>query len=367
MTKKILFVVPCTPYFPSGVVRVEAYLPYFDVNNIEYKLLNFNTPAVQRNLHWLDQSIFAKNRLVELCFRVFFHLSGIPYRWFRQIQILLLSFQYDVVFLQAILPPVWFSKVLTKINRYVVYDYDDAQYNRNARRVQKIIQNVWKVIAGSHVLFDYAAQYNDNVVLIPSAVPLQNYKLDEYQTVHTPLRIGWIGGASTLNNLRILEEPFRALLVKGYEFEIFIAGSHGKESLIPEFKGVPKTIVPVYKGEEIPELVKEFDVGVMPLLDEPWERGKCAMKALIYMAAGLPSISSPVGEPAHIVVDGENGFLANSPRDWINKLEALFTSSELRERVGQAGRNTVAEGYSTDVCFEVLKREIFDCKKQVGR
>jgi glycosyltransferase involved in cell wall biosynthesis len=363
MKKKVLFVVPCTPYFPSGIVRVEEYLPYFSANNIEYKLINFNAPAVQKNLHWLDQSVFAKNRFVGLCFRVFFHLSGMPYRWFRLIQILLLSFKYDVVFLQAILPPVWFSKLLAKFNRHVVYDYDDAQYNRNERRVQEVIRNAWKVIAGSHILFDYARQYNSNVVLIPSAVPLQNYKLDESQKSRSPLRIGWIGGPSTLNNLRILEEPFRTLIEKGYEFEIFIAGSRGRTSFIPEFEGVNKTIVPVYKGEDIPELVKKFDIGVMPLLDEPWERGKCAMKALIYMAAGLPSISSPVGEPKHIVLDGENGFLATSSQEWAKKLEVLLTSPALREHVGRAGRKTVAEGYSTTVCFEVLKREILGQEK----
>jgi glycosyltransferase involved in cell wall biosynthesis len=268
-----------------------------------------------------------------------------------------------MVFLQAILPPVWFSKILTKFNRNVVYDYDDALYNRNARRLQEIVRNAWKVIAGNHVLFDYASQYNDNVVLIPSSVPLQNYELDENRNFRSPLRIGWIGGPSTLNNLKILEEPFSILIEKGYEFEFFIAGNHGRGSYIPKFDGVNKIIVPVYRGEDIPHLTKEFDIGVMPLMDEPWERGKCAMKALIYMAAGLPSISSPVGEPEHIVLDGKNGFLANSSQEWSEKLEALLTSPELRERVGRAGRKTIEDGYSTAVCFEALKREIFDQKK----
>lgn len=357
---KVLFVVPCTPYFPSGVVRVEEYLPYFDTIDVEYKVINFNAPAVQKNLHWLDDSVFAKMRVAELGLRALFHFSGIPYRWFRIIQILLLSLQYDVVFLQSILPPVWFSKFLSKLNPCVIYDYDDAQYYRNERRTQGIMRNAWKVIAGSHVLQEYASQHNANVVLIPSAVPLQEYEMEELRVQRDCLRIGWIGGPSTLRNLNILEGPFQILVNKGFEFELFIAGSYRREKLIPEFKGINKIIVPVYKREEIPDLTRKFDIGIMPLLDEPWERGKCAMKTLIYMAAGLPSISSPVGEPEYLVHDGENGFLASSSQEWADKLELLLTSPRLRDRIGQSGRQTVAWGYSTAVCFELLRQELAD-------
>ncbi|MGP8337714.1 MAG: glycosyltransferase family 4 protein [Methanosarcinaceae archaeon] len=360
---RILFVVPCSPYFPSGIVRVEEYLPYFEASGVDYNLLNYNTPVVQRNLHWLDQSVFSKSALTDLVFRIIFHFSGIPYRWFRLLQILWSSKKYDIIFLQSILPPVWFSKLLAKLNKRIVFDYDDALYNRNVRRTQGIIRNVWRVVAGSQVLYDYARQYNPRVVLIPSSVPLQNYKSDENQGHHYPLRIGWIGGPSTLSNLRILEEPFRALVGKGLVFQILIAGSFGRQELIPKFEGVKKITVPVYQGDDIPELVASCDIGIMPLFDEPWERGKCAMKALICMAGGLPVVCSPVGEPEFIIRDGENGFLASSSQEWTEKLEALLNDAKLRMRVGKAGRETIEKGYSTEICFEALKREILDQAK----
>lgn len=356
----ILFVVPCSPYFPSGLVRVEAYLPYYEEQGIQYKLINFNTPTVQKLLHWLDRSFFSKWRITDLFFRIIFHLSGLPYRWFRLLQILVLTKKYDLIFLQSIFLPSWYSKILTKVNPRVVFDYDDALYYRNEHRIQEIIQNAWKVIAGSHVLYDYASQYNSNVIIIPSSVPLENYKLEEKKKSQELLRIGWIGGPSTLKNLKILEEPFQELVRKGLAFEFLIAGSYGKKTEIPQFKGVKVIEIPVYESGSIPELVQSCDIGVMPLYDEPWERGKCAMKALICMAGALPVVCSPVGEPEYIFQDGKNGFLAFSNQDWIDKLTELLTNEELRIEVGKAGRLTIERQFSTEVSFSKLMIELFE-------
>jgi glycosyltransferase involved in cell wall biosynthesis len=355
---KILFVVPCSPYFPSGIVRVEEFLPYFALNGIRYKVINFYSPTIQRSLHWLDKSIFSKTAVTDFILRAFFHALGIPYRWYRLLQILISSIRYDIVFLQSVVPPAWFSKILTSLNKHVVFDFDDALYVVKKQRTQEIIRHAWKVIAGSHVLYDYAHDYNSEVVLIPSSVPVEKYKETVLAKERYPLRIGWIGGPTTLKNLAILSEPFQALVQKGLIFELLIAGVYGKGREVPEFGGLEIIEIPIYTGDDIPQLVASCDIGIMPLLDEPWERGRCAMKALICMAGGIPVVCSPIGESQFIIRDGENGFLAANSQNWIEILSKLLTEKELRNRVGKAGRLTIEQGYSTEVCFKIIKEKI---------
>jgi glycosyltransferase involved in cell wall biosynthesis len=356
----VLFVVPCSPYFPSGTVRVEQFFPYISAKGISYQWFNFNTPRVQRWLHWLDRSILAKNRVTNLLFRAFIHATGLPYRWYHLFQIVLASKKFDLLFFQSILLPVWFSVLLKRLNSRIVFDFDDALYLRNANRTKKLTECAWRVVVGSHELKDYATQFNPNVILIPSAVQIKEYSIVNPKTDSRPLRIGWIGGTSTLKYLAILEEPLRNLAQKGFTYEFLIAGTHGRKDLIPQFTNVKVIDVASYKGEDIPHLVTQFDIGVMPMWDGPWERAKCAMKAIIYMAGSLPSICSPVGENNYVVEDGQNGFLAATTQEWEEKLSQLFTDPALRMRLGKAGRELVAMHYSDEACFRILEQEIFD-------
>lgn len=94
------------------------------------------------------------------------------------------------------------------------------------------------------------------------------------------------------------------------------------------------------------EDIHYFDIGIMPLPDDEWTRGKCGMKGLQYMAAGIPTIMSPVGVNEEIIQDGVNGFLASTEAEWIDKLTTLIDSVDLRERIGMNGRKTVEEKYS---------------------
>ena len=96
------------------------------------------------------------------------------------------------------------------------------------------------------------------------------------------------------------------------------------------------------------EDLKRFDIGVMPLPDDEWSRGKCGLKGLQYMALAIPTVMSPVGVNSKIITDGKNGLLASSEDEWVDKLAQLVDSEDLRRRLGQAGRETVEEGYSVE-------------------
>ncbi|MEA4907965.1 MAG: glycosyltransferase family 4 protein [Anaerolineaceae bacterium] len=355
---RILFVLPCTPFFPSGIVRVQQFFPFLDAAGIGYRWVDFNTPRVQRWLHWLDRSIFARWRWSNLALRALIHLSGFPYRWLRMAQIWWWAPHYDLVFLQAILPPAWFSRALAWRNPQVVFDYDDALYVRSEKRTAGVIRSAWKVVAGSHALFEFARRHNPRTVLIPSSVDVKNYMRREEGHGHTPLRLGWIGSVSTIVQLEILAGPLQRLLEKGILVELFLAGTRGRRDLYPRLEGIPILEVETYTNAQIPQLTTQFDIGVMPLFDTPIERGKCAMKALIYMAGGVPVVSSAVGEAGYVIQPGQNGYLARDEQAWATTLEALIHDPALRARVGAAGRQTVESKYSVEVCYHLLEEYI---------
>jgi len=320
--------------------------------------MNFNTPRVQRWLERLDLSWFGRHLLTDFIVRVFIHITGIPHRWICLLKILWLAKKFDLIYFQAVLPPPWYMRLLANRNHRIVFDYDDALYVRYEKRTRVIIQSSWKVIAGSHVLMEYAKQYSSDVIFIQGSVPINKYSLRENNPEGSPLRIGWIGGVSTLKQLKILDEPLKRLAQKGYHFEFIIAGSKKLASPLAHCKDIPIIDIPNYTDDEIPALVKKFDIGVMPLFDTPIEQGKCAFKTIIYMAGQLPIVCSPVGEAKFIVQEGMNGFFAATTEEWVVKLEELLKDDKLRERLGKAGRKLVEEKYTEELTFQILNLEI---------
>ncbi len=146
----------------------------------------------------------------------------------------------------------------------------------------------------------------------------------------------------------------------GCTFEFVIIGAPARTDLLADTAGIKINHVPNYRDEDLPALAAALDAGVMPLFDTPAEQGKCALKMLIYMAAGIPVISSPVGEANHILKDGVNGFFASTATEWVDKLREILLNADLRMRLGEAGRKTVEEGFSLDDGFIIMKREMIN-------
>lgn len=115
-----------------------------------------------------------------------------------------------------------------------------------------------------------------------------------------------------------------------------------------ELPGVPVEYCTWNEATEV-ALLRTLDVGIMPLVDSPWERGKCGLKLIQYMACGLPVVASPVGVNAQIVRHGENGFLASTPQEWEAALAHLLMCPSLRQRMGASGRALVENQYTVQV------------------
>ncbi len=353
-----LFVIPCGDYLPSGTVRVRQFLPFLDRLGIRHTVLNYFSPAVDR----FDARVRAGGSppAVQNAVLALLAATRLVYTWWTRIRILWLASRVDLVFLQGVLPSAWYLRALTRRNAHTVLDLDDAIFLGNPGRAALVLPMMWQVIAGSLFIFDYAQPLNSRVALVPSAV-----SLDRYDAVDVPggdpaggvISIGWLGSSSTVKYLRHLVEPLRQLAAEGHRIELIVDGVQAGS--VPATPGAHMTVTPSYSDEDIPSLVSRYDIGVMPLDEGPWERAKCAMKALIYMAAGKPVVCSDVGENLYIIEDGVNGFLAASASEWTAKLRTLISDPMLRADMGRRGRQTVEERYSADVCFALLNTHVF--------
>ncbi|MDD5449070.1 MAG: glycosyltransferase [Candidatus Omnitrophica bacterium] len=269
---------------------------------------------------------------------------------------------YDVVFIHreaCPVGPIFFEWIARRLGKKIIFDFDDAIYLpnvsransvikvlKNQNKVKKIIRLSSVVIAGNSHLKKYASNYNRNVVVIPTAIDTEKYSaIKKIQPQNEPLCIGWSGSYTTVQHLLMLKEVLRKIYNR-YKISIKIIGS------APNFKmgDIPLTVAEWSMETELEELVG-LDIGFMPLPDDEWGRGKCGLKALQYMALGIPAVCSPVGVNQEIIEDGINGFFASSEAEWVEKISRLIENPELRRSIGCAGKKTVEERYSVKANF----------------
>jgi glycosyltransferase involved in cell wall biosynthesis len=263
--------------------------------------------------------------------------------------------RYDAAFVyreSTLLGGPWIERRLAKILP-ILFDFDDAIYLPAVNRVNsvaRILERPGKaaeicalarhVTVGNRVLAEFARQHASDVTVVPSTIDTQAYVIRERPANPRPV-IGWTGTVTTTPYLEALQ-PALASLCRAVDFELRVIGHPVR------MNGVDVRFVPWNASTEAEDL-RPIDVGLMPLPDDPWARGKCGMKALQYMALGIPPVVSPVGVNATIVQDGRNGFHARTDADWTERLELLLRDPALRARLGVAARVTVENEYSTHV------------------
>jgi glycosyltransferase involved in cell wall biosynthesis len=203
------------------------------------------------------------------------------------------------------------------------------------------------VTVGNDVLAEFARAHTRDVSIVPSTIDTDLYRVAA-RAPNPRLVVGWTGSSSTAAYLQALREPLLALR-RSVDFELRVIGAQ------VDMAGLDVHCYPWRPETEVDDL-RSLDVGLMPLRDDPWARGKCAMKALQYMALGIPPVVSPVGVNRAIVGDGANGFHASSDAEWVEKLATLLRAPDLRVRLGEAARRTVDLGYSARVQAPRLAR-----------
>jgi glycosyltransferase involved in cell wall biosynthesis len=272
---------------------------------------------------------------------------------------LLRAGQADLLWLEKEALP-WLPWVIERalLPRYVplVVDYDDAvfhQYDQHrspfvrrllGRKLDKLMASASLVTAGNRYLADRATAAGAlRVEIVPTVVDLTAYTRRPRPSSEAAPTIGWIGTPSTWTEymtpiMPILEQTAEA---SGARIVAVGAGRAAAASALLEN-------LPWAEDSEVAR-IHAMDIGIMPLTDTPWARGKCGYKLIQYMACGIPVIASPVGVNAEIVEHGVNGLLASSDAEWVEALRTLLHDPALRARMGEAGRRKVERDYSLQV------------------
>jgi glycosyltransferase involved in cell wall biosynthesis len=335
------------PYEGAGCrYRVAQYIPHLAAQGIDLEIAPF-----------FDREFFD----------LVYHAGGTArkaLRFLRQaagrLRTVLQHGRYDLMLIYREAMPVgppFVESLLAAVKVPLVYDFDDAVFLSNTsdanrwiaalkmpQKTGAIIRRCSQVIAGNEYLAAYARRFNSSVHVIPTAIDADLFvPRAESRAADAPLVVGWIGTPTTASYLKPLAPALRAVAAE-HPFEFHVAGS----TTALAFDGVPTRNVTWSLDREV-ALFNQCDIGVYPLPDDDWARGKCGFKAIQFMSCGVPVVASPVGVNREIVQDGVNGFLASTPDEWREKLTALLHDADLRRRLGAEGRRTVQARYSLQV------------------
>lgn len=263
---------------------------------------------------------------------------------------------YDAIFVNRdlIASELRYERMLYARNSRVVFDFDDAIFlgDKGERHARWMCEHASWVTPGNAYLAEWAGQWTDRITVIPTAIDTGRYERKEWSDADfsRPMRVGWTGSDVSIVTTLF---PHLEMLKRSQEeldFELVIITN--TRPTLP-VSGLKWSFHP-WKAEEEGALGRMFDVGIMPLVDNAFQRGKCGFKLLQCMAAGLPTIGSPVGVNADIVLEGRTGFLASTPDEWHEALRALTEDPELRVSMGAAGWERCEREYSLTRWFPEL-------------
>jgi len=241
----------------------------------------------------------------------------------------------------------------------LIVDYDDAAYFKYRHipmlrnRIPELMGSAEAVVVGNRHLRDFASRHNRNVHVIPTVVDLARYTAKQDYSVPQGVRLAWIGTPVTAAFLKPLAPVLAELKAKYGNLQLRLIGAD--RGLCGE---LPFAEVLSWAEASEARLLAECDIGIMPLPDTEFTRGKCGLKLIQCMAAGLPVVASPVGANCDIIGEGRDGFLADGPEEWYQALERLIVSETLRRELGRNGAVTARERYSLERGFSAWMRLI---------
>jgi glycosyltransferase involved in cell wall biosynthesis len=350
MQKRKLTILFVCPYpigkAPSQRFRFEQYFDVIKNEGIDFKIKPFFSYKT-----W--SILYSKGNFILKFFGI---VNGFMLRLFTLFSVP----KYDYIFIHReatpIGPPI-FEFLCAKIFRKkIIYDFDDAIWLPNTSeenwlaaklkwhiKVKSICSWSYKVSCGNEFLCNYAKQFSNRVYLNPTTIDTHHLhnRIHITKNHDNKIIIGWTGSHSTLKYLNVFEKIFNVLEQKyPSQLELMVIADKKPDLAIKSLRFKSWT-----KENEIDDLLN-FDIGIMPLTDDAWAKGKCGFKALQYMALGIPVVTSPVGVNSVIVDQGMNGFLCTTTDEWINSLEKLINNKSLRENMGASGRKKIIDHYS---------------------
>lgn len=331
---------------PGQRFRYEQYLSFLEKNGYSFDisiLLNEKD----------DKAFYSKGNYFK---KIIIYLKTLMIRtkdWFRMNR-------YDIIFIfrDALMTgSAFFEKRFAHSKAKVVYDFDDAiwwEHNisaenkklaflKNHSKTGTIIGLSDLIFAGNQYLADYAVQFNKNIAIIPTTIDTSIYLPQKIKKDDKVVCIGWSGSFSTIVHFSSAIPALQRIKKKfGSKVKFKIIGDGKYYCAELETKGDPWVA-----ATEIDDL-SQIDIGIMPLPNDEWTKGKCGLKGLQYMALEIPTLMSPVGVNTEIIQNAVNGYLPDTENEWVDILSNLIENKELRKRIGRAGRQTVIDKYSVE-------------------
>jgi len=356
----VLFVPFGTQRIAATRYRVYQYLPYLREKGVKFCVFSIVSDAATRRM--INSPNFKGIG------KFIYYLQIIFEKLTRFGLLLFLARRYKILYLQRTTFPFGLEKILSLVNRNIIFDLDDAifmsdrkdegifsrlkEYSKS-KEVAGILKVSRLAIVENEYIRSYARQYCQDVFLIPGPIDTERYTV-KYPQRKDKVIIGWIGSPSTTVYLKITDGILQRLTEKFASLEIRLIGA-GRYNI----DGVRIHNSDWSYNSEVSDL-QGFDIGIMPMPDNEWTRGKLGCKMLQYMAVGVPAVVSFTPTNSEVIKDAENGFLVRTAEEWVSKLSALITNPELRRRIGLNGRNTVEEKFSVKVNAPVLERLLQD-------
>lgn len=342
---KVLFFLPYSIEAAGCRYRVHQFVPFLESHGVRCELRELVKPDLYRIL-------YKPGHRLEKAWRFAAGAAG-------RVKDLKDARDYDVLFVyRECFPfgPALMERQLAQTGRPMVFDFDDAIYLSSGSGIKDLVRAPEKthvitqladeVIVCNEHLRRLCLAYNKNVSVIPTSVDTElQFHARGYDQPLPPangaaVRLGWIGSHSTAKYLKRLG-PVLARVAQRHPVELFVVGA-GRDIEMPGVKVVNKAWSLATELDDF----RSIDIGLYPLEDDLWELGKTSFKTIQYMAVGVPGVISRVGTALDIVRDGENGLLAGSDDEWVDKICRLIEDPQLRQRIGAAGRRTAVEGFS---------------------
>lgn len=325
---------------PSQRYRFEQYIPFLEQHNFQCHLSYIISERDDKVFYSEGNSL----KKLWILIKAILHRIKDTFSYNR----------YDIVFVQReaiMIGSSYFEKRIRRSRAKYIFDFDDSiwlmdtsegnkkyEWLKNPEKTARNIRYADMVFAGNAYLANYARSCNTHVKIIPTTIDTDFHK--PLPKKNDKLIIGWIGSHTTIKHFEYALD-FLAIIKKKYpQIEIRVVGDAEYINEELNIKGI------AWSSATEVEMINSFSIGIMPLPDDEWAKGKCGLKGLSYMACEVPTIMSPVGVNTEIIQYGKNGFLASTTDEWIACLSQLIENADLRKSIGKAGRQTVLEKYS---------------------
>jgi len=326
--KKILFIVK-NRNEASSRFRVFSYFPYLEKDFI---LQTFYSEYNNKKIPKIFRSLIKRLRFIALLFSVK---------------------KYNIIFMQRPMSSdksisTNFEYLMSKLNPNIIFDFDDALFIQNSKKTQSLIKIANQVICGNQFLADYTTIHNQKTFIIPTTTNTDVFFpiLNKQDTI----TIGWTGTSGNYANFT--DELINALTIITSKYShvnvLFIC-----DKKPPSHFNFKYTFLKWSDKTEVIDLQK-IDIGIMPLIDSEWTRGKCGFKLIQYGAIGISSVGSNVGVNNQVILNNETGFLINDESEWYIYIEQLIQNKKLRDVLGENARNHIVKTYSTTIIYPKL-------------